>query len=107
MYPPSNIIPCQRLNLPNIKVGITATAPAAIQNGKSSKSDWLLTGNGLPEIKAHNARIKVISITLAPIIFPTDKSAFFLTIEVIVVTSSGRDVPVSYTHLTLPTKLEV
>ena len=77
MYPPNNIIPCQRLNLPNIKVGITATAPAAIQNGKSSKSDWLLTGSGFPDIKAHNARIKVISMTLAPIIFPTDNQLSF------------------------------
>ena len=44
-------------------------------------------------INVQSGRIRDKSMMFAPMMLPTDKSAFFLTIDVIAVTNSGSDVP--------------
>ena len=44
-------------------------------------------------MNAHTGRMSVISIILAPIMLPIESSDCFFAIAVIVVTSSGSDVP--------------
>ena len=46
-------------------------------------------------MKEHTARMRVVSMTFAPITFPTDTDDCFLMIAVIAVTNSGRDVPIA------------
>ena len=48
-----------------------------------------------PETAEHTGRIMVRSMTLAPMILPTDMEASFLAMAVRVVTSSGREVPMA------------
>lgn len=43
----------------------------------------------------HKARIKVVSITLAPMTLPTDIDDCFLMIDAIAVTNSGSEVPIA------------
>ena len=61
------------------------------------------TGKDFPETTAHSGRMTVKSMILAPMIFPTDREDCFLEMAVIVVTSSGSDVPTatSVTPMTL------
>ena len=82
-----------------IKAGTIATAVIAKQNGKSkylacSETERPVNPK-LAEMIAQTGKIKQISIKFAPIILPADKSAFFLIRAVIVVTSSGSDVPIA------------
>ena len=76
---------------------MSATPATARQNGKSSTIACADTGSGVPnfatDIIAQRGSISVMSMMFAPMTLPTDKSDFFLAIAVIVVTSSGRDVP--------------
>ena len=50
-------------------------------------------GRALPETRAQRGMIMVRSMMLAPRMLPTERAACFLTIAVMVVTSSGREVP--------------
>ena len=61
------------------------------------------TGRGLPEMRLHIGMINVRSMILAPMIFPTPSDDCFLITAVMVVTSSGRDVPIAMivTEITL------
>ena len=78
-------------------VGITATAEARIQTGKSKMRLILSTGRACPLITAHKGRISVVSIMLAPTILPTESEFSFLRMAVRVVTSSGSEVPSAIT----------
>ena len=48
-----------------------------------------------PETAEHTGRISVRSMTLAPMMLPTDMDASFLAMAVSVVTNSGRLVPMA------------
>ena len=87
--------PCALVNFLVIRAGIIASTVNAMQKGMSIKSDIFAIGRLPPLIIAHTGSIKHKSITLAPIMFPTDKSCFFFTIEVMVVTNSGKEVPMA------------
>ena len=51
------------------------------------------TGMGRPETREQMGSTRDMSMMLAPMILPTDRPDSFLTMEVMVVTSSGREVP--------------
>ena len=59
----------------------------------SNTKFWPETGRSFPDSRVQRGMIRVISITFAPIIFPTDNDASLFAIAVMVVTSSGMDVP--------------
>ena len=48
-----------------------------------------------PDTAEHTGRIMVRSMTLAPMMLPTDMEASFLAMAVRVVTSSGSEVPMA------------
>ena len=55
----------------------------------------MLRGRALPETNEQRGIIRVRSMIFAPKILPRPKLVCFLTTEVTVVTSSGRDVPMA------------
>lgn len=63
------------------------------QIGISINTPCAEIGSGFPEIIEQIGRMMAISIIFAPIIFPTDKEDCFLAIAVMVVVSSGNEVP--------------
>ena len=65
------------------------------QKGRSSAVVWVPMVSRPPDTAEHTGRIKVRSMTLAPMILPTDMEASFLAMAVRVVTSSGREVPMA------------
>ena len=83
------------MNLPEISDGISASIQTAKQTGKSIKPACLAIGSDWPEIIEHSGIINVKSKILAPMILPKDNDDCFLLIAVIVVTSSGSDVPIA------------
>ena len=56
---------------------------------------WAPMVRAPPLTAEHTGRIMVRSMTLAPMMFPTDMEASFLAMAVRVVTSSGREVPMA------------
>ncbi len=83
----------------DIIVGIIAIAIAARQTIISISTDAADTARApvpLPiETNEQIGRISVRSIMFAPRMLPTESEPAFLRIAVIVVTSSGRDVPIA------------
>ena len=84
-------------------MGITATTPTMRHAGKSIMATDSDTGSGLPDIRLHIGMMNVRSMILAPMILPTPSEDCFLMTAVIVVTSSGSEVPIAMivTEMTL------
>ena len=86
-----------------MSIGITATKPTTRQAGKSIIATDSDTGRGFPEIRLHTGMINVRSMIFAPMMFPTPRDDCFFITAVMVVTSSGSEVPIAMmvTEITL------
>lgn len=74
-------------------IGNIAIQPTNKQAGKSKEAEEAAIGSGFPAQTMLTGRISVRSMIFAPRILPMDREDCFLTIAVMVVTSSGREVP--------------
>ena len=109
-YPAISIIPCILLNFLLMIVGTTAMITAPRQATISMLTELVATARGIPyflsDTSEHTGSISVRSIMLAPSMLPADRDASFFFNAVIVVTSSGREVPMA-TAITLITLWEM
>ena len=72
-----------------------AMQPTKRQAGKSKAADEDAMGSGLPAHTMLTGRINVRSMIFAPRILPMEREDCFLIIAVMVVTSSGKEVPMA------------
>ena len=91
------IAPCQRINFLVINDGISVKS-VTTTHIEISINDWSqLSGITPPEISVASGKIKLKSITFAPIILPNETDDCFLEKAVIAVANSGNDVPSAIT----------
>ena len=88
-------MPIHRLNLPQASAGIITAALMMRQAGMSSSIPCRSMGCGRPCSRAHSGMMSVRSRMFAPMILPTESEACFLRMEMMVVTSSGSEVPMA------------
>ena len=89
-------IPCQRLNFFVIRVGMNAISIKQRDTGISMYAVCIESRIKVPpDTNAQIGKIKLISMIFAPTTFPTERDDCFFAIAVIVVTSSGKLVPIA------------
>ena len=81
------------MNFPRSSIGMTAIIKSPIQTGISRKRFCGQAVSPSPETSEQIGSIIAKSIKFAPIIFPTDSEDCFFITALIVVTSSGSEVP--------------